>query len=130
MSAPYTPKFFKPSEFVCKDGCGGGIKDMDEGFLRALDALREGVDAPIVLTSSYRCPKHNKAVSSTGPTGPHTTGRAADIHAQGDLAFDIVKCALELGFKRIGIGQRGMTRMVHVDLCDGPGYPSPRIWTY
>ena len=35
---------------------------------------------PLQITSAYRCPDHNSKVSSTGASGPHTTGMAVDIH--------------------------------------------------
>ena len=35
---------------------------------------------PLQITSAYRCPDHNSKVSSTGASGPHTSGYAVDIH--------------------------------------------------
>ena len=35
---------------------------------------------PLTITSAYRCPEHNSKVSSTGASGPHTSGYAVDIH--------------------------------------------------
>jgi uncharacterized protein YcbK (DUF882 family) len=34
---------------------------------------------PLSITSGYRCSEHNNNISSTGPNGPHTTGKALDI---------------------------------------------------
>jgi uncharacterized protein YcbK (DUF882 family) len=47
-----------------------------------LDLLQEArnVLGPLQLTSFYRCPSHNDNVSSTGLSGPHTTGKSVDIH--------------------------------------------------
>ena len=34
---------------------------------------------PIKINSFYRCSEHNSAISKTGKSGPHTTGKATDI---------------------------------------------------
>ena len=67
---------FKPDEFRCS--CCNKLEIASE----LLDLLQEAREAlgPIQINSSYRCPVHNSAVSKTGPSGPHTTGKAADIH--------------------------------------------------
>lgn len=123
----YKPKYFKAEEFKCK--CCG-ISRMDDEFVQLLDILRERLGEPIVLTSAYRCPKHNQAVSSTGPTGPHTTGKAADIACSHAKAWQVVHIATELGFTGIGVAQKGSSRFIHLDILEAPAYPRPNVWTY
>ena len=67
---------FTPDEFRCK--CCNRLEIASE-LLDILQKAREAL-GPLVITSSYRCSDHNSKVSSTGLSGPHTTGFAADIH--------------------------------------------------
>ena len=111
---------FNPSEFTCS--CCG-VEQMDADFMRKLDAVRATFDFPFIISSGYRCPEHNQAVSSTGPSGPHTTGKACDIA----LSYESARAALvplATAFSGIGINQKGPSRFIHVDDLD------PRIWTY
>ena len=115
-------KYFKRSEFFCKCGCGEA--DMDEQFMRKLDSARETLGFPLPISSGYRCPRHNNNVSSTGFTGPHTTGKACDIalsHARASRALGV----LHFLFEGMGVNQKGEGRFLHVDDC-GPD----RLWSY
>ena len=67
---------FALAEFECRCGCGRA--EMNATFLAQLDTLRSIYGKPLTVTSGYRCPSYNAKVSSTGMTGPHTTGKAAD----------------------------------------------------
>ncbi len=123
-------KYFKREEFACHCGCGtNGIQD---SFIEKLDLLRETYGKPIIVSSGYRCPKHNSAVSSTGATGPHTTGRAADILIRGAEAIKLLtRIILMNDFTGIGLNQKGSARFIHVDdLPNTAGQPRPTIWTY
>jgi hypothetical protein len=100
----------------------------DDDFIRMLDALREAVGHPLIITSGYRSPQYNASVSSTGETGPHTEGRAADIAASGPLAHKLLLWALRLGFTGIGVSQKGTNRFIHLD--HAKGVPRPAVWSY
>lgn len=50
---------FKASELACK---GGGVLAFQEGFLGALENLRQLWDAPMTVNSCCRSPDHNTAV--------------------------------------------------------------------
>ena len=69
-------KNFSLDEFKCS--CCGAV-DISSDLLDVLQEARD-ILGPLQITSSYRCPSHNSSVSSTGEDGPHTTGKAADIH--------------------------------------------------
>ena len=62
----------------CKCSCCG-LVDVSSDLLDLLQEARN-ILGPLQLTSFYRCPSHNDSVSSTGPTGSHTTGKSVDIH--------------------------------------------------
>ena len=117
-------KHFSRSEFACKCGCDEAL--MDEGFVQKLDQMREYLDAPIEITSGYRCPDHNDNVSSTGRTGPHTTGKAADIQLPTRELMRHAMTTACLRFNGVGINMKGADsgRFIHVDSLNFRG------WTY
>jgi len=117
---------FTPEEMACRDGSSKVVNS----FMNRLYALRTEYGRPMVITSAYRSPEYNATVSSTGHTGPHTTGRAVDVQVSGKNAYDLVRLALKHGFTGIGLKQKGPhnERFVHLDdLTEGP---RPWIWTY
>ena len=118
---------FSEGEMACSH-CG--MHPMDEGFMKHLNELRNKVGFPLVISSGYRCPEYNAKVSFTGTNGPHTTGMAADIAISGEKAFMVAKAAFQLGFKGIGIAQKGVKRFIHVDDVVSPEHPRPRVWSY
>lgn len=119
-------RYFNESELACK--CCGVAK-MDDGLMRKLDNLRQACGFPFPVTSAYRCAKHNSRVSSTGPNGPHTTGRAVDIGVRGEQAMKLIQKAVEMGFTGIGVQQKGGGRFIHLDDL-GEGFPRPNMWSY
>jgi uncharacterized protein YcbK (DUF882 family) len=123
-------RFFKKSEFDCNCGCG--LNKMDPEFLRKLEVARERAGFQFVITSGYRCPLYNQVVSATGENGPHTTGRAADVSAFGERAFNLVAMVPDL-FTGIGLKQHGKheARFIHLDdLEKKDNRARPTIWTY
>ncbi len=122
---------FTPREMTCKCGCG--TMEMDATFMSKLQLIRSQLGKPMPITSAYRCPKHNANVSSTGTSGPHTTGHAADIRIYGRDAHRLVEIAIRVGMKGIGIRQKGSRkgRFVHLDdLPNRDRQPRPWIWSY
>lgn len=125
--------YFEPHEFTCQCGCLGN--EMKASFMLAIDNLRQIVDFPMAVSSGYRCPEHNAAVSSTGLTGPHTTGFAADFLVFGQQAFMLLSQARRVGITGIGISQASSTihknRFVHLDILpEVEGRPRPWLWSY
>jgi zinc D-Ala-D-Ala carboxypeptidase len=116
---------FYHQEFACHH-CG--VNKIQADFLDKLNALGARLPFPVVVTSGYRCPEHNMKVSTTGPTGPHTTGRAADLAVRGKEAVRLLDEALASGeFSGFGIQQKGAVRFIHLDdLKEG----RPTIWSY
>ncbi len=123
-------RFFTLDEFRCRH-CG--IVQMNTGTLLLLDELRERCGFALPVSSGYRCPAHNAAVSTTGADGPHTTGHAVDLLVSGERTYPVLRHALELGFTGVGLFQRldHARRFVHLDDLDaGEGRPRPTVWTY
>lgn len=115
-------------KLLCSHCLQHGVED---SFLDRLDQLREAVGFPLIVTSGYRCPEYNQKVSTTGPDGPHTTGRAVDLQVAYYHAFRVVEEAMKLGFTGIGVKQRGASRFIHLDDLEAtPTRPRPRIWSY
>jgi len=117
--------FFKLEEFACRCGCGQN--KIDHQFVTKLDWLRGELGFPLAINSGYRCPEHNAAVSSTGLTGPHTTGLASDVRIAGEPAWELLEQAFKMKFRGIGVNQKGEwpQRYIHLDILD-----RKRVWSY
>lgn len=74
---------FNLVEFACRCGCGGESKPEILANLKKVAGMLEKVrqalgSRALVITSGYRCPKHNAAVD--GAKGSlHLEGKAADV---------------------------------------------------
>ena len=98
-----------------------------------LEILRAEYGKPMPVRSGFRCPNHNMQASSTGPCGPHTTGKAVDIQVSGADAYHLLGLAIRHGFTGIGLSQKGQhgSRFLHLDAIEpGPGRQRPAVWTY
>ena len=112
---------FKLAEFKCP--CCGEVK-MDEKFLKLLDLARTTAGIPFVITSGFRCDKHNQEVGGKADSA-HLKGVAADISCQSSASrFAIVNSLLRCGFNRIGIADS----FIHCDI--DLSKPSSVIWLY
>lgn len=133
------PRYFRWHEFDSKNAqgtariTGSGAAHMDRDFVERLDALRAACGFVFIVTSGYRIPKYNAKISSTGLTGPHTKGRAADIAVAGGQAYEVLRLAPEFGMTGIGVAQKGAhgRRFIHLDdLTPGEDDPRPWVWSY
>jgi len=95
-----------------------------------LEQIREYWGKPMLLSSAYRCPDHNKNVSSTGENGPHTTGKAVDILCYGNDALELINLVTDVGINGLGISQKGAfsSRFIHIDGIETGN--RPWAWTY
>lgn len=117
----YSYRFFKEHEFECKCCLENQMK---REFMIRLDIVRDIAGIPFVITSGYRCPKHN---SKTGgkPDSAHVAGWAVDIACNTSAnRTRIIQAASLVGISRVGINRD----FVHLD-CD-PSKPSNVIWLY
>ena len=129
--------YFSPKEFAEKsDGWQSGLSPIlvCANFMDKFTRLRIACGFPFLMSSGYRSPEYNNAVSSSGFNGPHTTGRAGDIRAHGERALRIVEKATEFGFTGVGIKQSGpiSSRFIHLDdlLDSETSGPRPWLWSY
>ena len=106
-------KYFSDKEFKCN--CCSKLPEggMDERLINVLDAVREVVGVPLVVTSGYRCPSHNAAVGGV-PNSQHVQGIAADIAVPDGMSVDYLadiaeRCGAD------GIGRYYEDRFVHID---------------
>ena len=114
---------FSREEFRCKHT---GECEMHPVFMQRLQHLRTKYGKPMVVTSGYRSRQHPIEAAKATP-GEHTYGRAADIAVQGSDALLLLRLALEFGFTRIGVQQKGTGRFLH--LGDSPDFPVG-LWSY
>lgn len=114
-------KYFSNAEFK-KLGCT--IDDMDADLLYKMDKLRALCGIPLVMTSAYRTQKQNTAAGGASNSA-HLRGKAVDIKCMnGTTRFNIVNNAIQVGFRRIGIGKN----FVHLD--NDNTLPWPVIFHY
>lgn len=103
---------------------------MDMTFILKLQTLRNLIGKPLVITSGYRCAKHNAEVGGE-PDSAHLYGWAADIQTP-DHKFRfnlLLKAVVSAGISRIGFGEN----FLHLDIGDLKNpkvYASEVIWDY
>ena len=127
-------QFFTPKELACHCGdCDLGEWSMDARFMHKIVDLRKILNFPFIVSSGIRCPAYNAQVSTTGTTGPHTTGHAIDVRVYGYRAAKLLGLAKQYGMTGIGVSQKGQhaKRFLHLDdLPDKQGQPRPWVWNY
>jgi len=106
--------------------------DMEPEFMDRLQALRDAV-GPLRVSSGYRSPSHPIEARKPQP-GAHAQGIATDVAvAHGGRAYEILKAALHLDFKGIGISLLSDPKYIHLDL-GGVFKPfhatRPAVWVY
>jgi len=118
-------KNFSLDEFKCKCGCE--LVDIHADMLDLLQEARDRL-GPIMINSAYRCPTYNAKVSSTGESGPHTTGKAIDIHVS-----DSQHRKLLIDFFAPRVSGLGIAKtFIHIDLLEAAnGFDMrPNAWLY
>lgn len=109
-------KNFDSEEFVCNCGCGNGGDKMDPELIQGLEELRNLINEPIIVTSAYRCTKHNEKVGGV-KNSYHTQGKAADIRVKGMTIAKLASwCEQVEAFRNGGIGVYYGEKFVHVDV--------------
>lgn len=107
---------FSPREMASK---GDGSLLIYEPALDRLQALRTGLGVPLLITSAYRDPEHNKRVGGA-KNSYHLKGMAFDVRMDNldPQMFEVA--AREAGFT--GFGYYPRQGFMHIDI--GP----PRVW--
>lgn len=91
---------------------------VNEELVQLLQKIRTHFNAPITVTSGYRCPVHNANVG--GATGSrHSKGDAADIVVKGVAPRTVAQYAESIGIKGIGLYEtQSDGYFVHIDTRD------------
>lgn len=118
-----TIRHFSPREFRCKCCGQGGI---DAALALILDGLRAAIKKPIVVTSGYRCPKHNIEVGGI-PDSRHLYGLAADIACPSMQYAPFAEMCIAF-FRREGWECVLYPKKNFVHVAIPRGY-DPQIWT-
>jgi len=100
--------YFKKSEFAC-NCCG--YSQMNQALLDSLNQVRMLADVPFIVTSGYRCTKHNKQMGGVEHSA-HTKGLAVDILANEETRVKIIHSAYVVGVERVGIYED----FIHLDI--------------
>jgi zinc D-Ala-D-Ala carboxypeptidase len=109
---------FTTNELKCP--CCGECH-MDDDFMTTLNEAREIYGHPILVSSGFRCEKHNKETGSTSTN--HTKGKAIDAECSSSTEkFKLVECFILAGMFGIGVG----LNYVHGDT----NHEKPTMWIY
>jgi uncharacterized protein YcbK (DUF882 family) len=76
-----------------------------------LEELRAKLNAPIIITSGYRCEKHNRDVGGVR-NSQHLYGNAADILVKGYTSEEVAEVAKEVDFSFV----KTYKSWVHIDV--------------
>lgn len=110
---------FSPREIASK---GEGELLIDEDALDKLQALRNRLGKPLVLTSAYRSPAHNKRVG--GAKGSkHMEGIAFDVRMENHDPHEFEAAARAVGFT--GFGYYPKSGFLHVDTGPARSWGTP-----
>lgn len=101
---------FSPSEIASR---GSGKLLVHEDALDRLQELRERIGKPMIVTSAYRCPEHNRRVGGA-KASKHLEGHAFDISMVNHDPDAFERLAGECGF--VGIGHYPNSNFMHIDL--------------
>lgn len=102
---------FRLSEFACADKSNTVL--VSDELVAILQRVREHFGKPVIITSAYRTPSHNKKVGGTSGSR-HLTGEAADFVIKG-VSPAKIGYYLE-GLSASGIGVYISRGFVHVDV--------------
>lgn len=100
---------FSPQELACK---GTGLLLLDEDAMDKLQALRNRLGRPLLLTSAYRSPEHNRNVKGARNSF-HMRGMAFDVRMENQDPHEFMKAAKAVGFT--GTGSYPRSGFIHVD---------------
>jgi hypothetical protein len=100
---------FSPQELACK---GTGELRIDRDAMDRLQRLRQAMGHPLIVTSGYRSPEHNRRVGGAR-NSMHLKGRAFDISTVNVDPQTLIDVAKRVGFS--GIGTYPKQGFVHLD---------------
>lgn len=111
---------FYSTEFDCHGSGCCSQTIVNEKLIEYVEQIRTHFNAPVTITSPYRCPVHNSRPSVGGAPGSrHTKGDAADIVVKGIAPRIVAQYAESIGILGIGLYETGKDGyFVHIDTRD------------
>jgi len=100
---------FSPQEMACK---GTGKLMLDPDAMDKLQSLRTRLGKPLIITSAYRSPEHNRNVGGA-KSSYHMKGVAFDVRQDNHNPAEFLAAAKEVGFT--GFGTYPKSGFIHVD---------------
>lgn len=110
---------FSPREIACK---GTGKVLVNEDALDKLQALRDRLRKPLILTSAYRSPEHNRAVGGA-KNSMHMQGIAFDVRMDNHDPHEFEAAARAVGFT--GFGYYPRSGFMHIDTGPARSWGQP-----
>lgn len=80
----------------CAGSCDGFPAEPQPELVSRVEALRQAVGAPVIITSGVRCEKRNEEVGGVAWSF-HKRGDAADLYCPGVAVGDLAQTAKDLG---------------------------------
>lgn len=111
---------FYSNEFDCHGSGCCTQTIVNEKLIEYVEQIRVHFNAPITITSPYRCPTHNSRPSVGGAPGSrHTKGDAADIVVKGVAPRIVAQYAESIGILGVGLYETATDGyFVHIDTRD------------
>ena len=106
-------RYFVDDEFRCP--CCGQLpaNGMDGLLVSILDVLRHKLGMPLVISSGYRCNRHNNECGGV-ENSQHIQGNAVDVLVPDNLNLDYM-ADLARGLGADGVGRYYDSGFVHID---------------
>lgn len=106
---------FKSTEFDCHgSGCCSQTL-VDEKLVEYLQKIRDHFGKSVIISSGYRCEKHNRSVGGA-TASKHKQGMAADIMVTDIKPAEVAKYAESIGILGIGLYETNKDGFfVHID---------------
>lgn len=109
---------FNSTEFDCHGSNCCSQTVVNEKLIEYLENIREHFNAPISITSPYRCPTHNSRIGGAAGSR-HSRGDAADIVVKGISPRTVAQYAESIGILGIGLYETANDGyFVHIDTRD------------
>ena len=105
-------KHFAKYEFICKCGKCRSV-EMDPHIISILELVRKHFSKPVIITSAYRCPTHNKNVGGA-PLSKHVQAIAVDIKVKDVNPSVVYKFVDETFPYSLGVGS--YNSFTHIDV--------------
>lgn len=104
-------RYFTAWEFACPH-CNECF--IDDELVNILDTIREEIKSPVIITSGYRCKKHNIEIGGA-PQSKHMLGIAADIISPKLTLKELFRITENILGNRGGLGYYPARGFIHID---------------